>query len=79
MNETHDHIEVPQDMFCRRVLVDYCGFDGVNCWADLLWFNIESNWERGDERRYWSLRILGFHFQGGYLWERPANEKGAKE
>lgn len=70
MNETHDHLEVPQEMFCQWCLIESYGFSGINGWRDLFSLQVESNWERGDKRKYWSLLLFGFHFQGGWLWTR---------
>lgn len=68
MNTTHDGYEVT-DMHCRWCPIEYYGWCGINHWKDFLWFEVESNWEHNDQRRYWSFMLLGFHFQGGWLWE----------
>jgi len=78
VNTTHDGYQVGPEFHCKRVLVDYYGWPGITCWNDVFSFERESNWEHGDQRKYWSLHLLGFHFQGGWLWARAEDQEGGR-
>ena len=66
---THDGLEVPRTHKLIRSSPQFYGWNGLVGWGDLLSWEREINtdWD-GAKKPYWSVYVLGFHIQFGWLW-----------